>query len=406
MASVVDYHSVNLQWLLNFKDELLNGNLSPGVELLVANEKYGNLKDKKIFSFEAGATICVESYDKKRKSYVGTIPYGSVLKGEFPASLVSPKPRTEWTTEDVAEYVVKRACASKQCIYLDIMNQRDVSKKEYKGAFVSQARRCRFFDLVGALENFCQLKQVDVSRQYVWLDVFCANQPKLTASKLEEAVRKQNEKILTEGLHIAIANFEQRVMFLDKWDEPAALARAWCVWEIFGVAKAKKQIEIALTQSEYDSYIHTLRTDYFSITGKISKLDAKKAACFSKSDLEMIQSAIERESFFAAVNDIILSQLRLWVENTAEMQLLKEERQDSPDMNEIGLLATYAGLTYKDQGQYEKAEVLLRKALVIDQKTLKADDPTIASSLNNLAMLLREMVIYYFLVSGVSISQV
>ena len=40
-------------------------------------------------------------------------------------------------------------------------------------------------------------------------------------------------------------------MFMDKWDGAAPLTRAWCVWEIFGVAKAKKQLEIALPESEF-----------------------------------------------------------------------------------------------------------------------------------------------------------
>ena len=225
---VVDYRSVNLAWLVDFKDRVFSKELASEIELVVAQEDGGTGTGSQ-FEVHKGDTLCVTG--ETVVTYTVTRPYGDVRTGEIAKSSASPKARTEWSTEDVAEYVIKRACMQDQCTYLEMIEKpkRNVSKKEYRGTFVSQARRCRFADLVGELVHFYTLKKTKISAQYVWLDIFSANQPKLTARNVEPAVRKENERQLTGGLHVAIANFEQRVMFMDKWDGAAPLTRAWCV---------------------------------------------------------------------------------------------------------------------------------------------------------------------------------
>ena len=171
-------------------------------------------------------------HGESTSAYTVSRPYGDVRTGEIAKSVVSPKPRKEWNTEDVAEYIIKQACLADQCTFLEVIEKpsKNVSRSEYKGTFVSQAHRCPFADLVDALQHCYTLKKADIADQYVWLDIFSANQPKLTARNVEPAVREENERQLTEGLHIAIANFEQRVMCMDKWDSAAPFdARIRCI---------------------------------------------------------------------------------------------------------------------------------------------------------------------------------
>ena len=358
-TKIVDYRSVNLAWLVAFKDRVFSKKLAPEIALVVARENVGQ---RSKFEVHEGDTLCVTG--ETAATYTVTRPYGEVRMGEIAKSAVAVKPREEWSTEDVAEYVIKRACMDDQCTYLEMIERpkENVSKTEYRGTFVSQARKCLFAHLVGALEYFYTLKKADIASQYVWLDIFSANQPKLTARNVEPAVRKENERQLTEGLHIAIANFEQRVMFMDRWDGAAPLTRAWCVWEVFGIAKAKKALEIALPESEYDRYISFMVKDFFNVATKLSKLDVEKAECFSEQDLQMIQSAIRKESSYAEVNDIVMSQLRIWVASTAEDEMKKEEAKALPYEARIGLLATCAGLTFQGQGQYDRAQKQLHQS--------------------------------------------
>ena len=388
---VVDYRSVNLAWLVDFKERVFSKELASEVELVVAREDAGIGSQ---FEIHEGDTLCVTG--KTATAYTVSRPYGDVRTGEISKWAVATKPREEWSTEDVAEYVIKRACMTDQCTYLEMIEKpkTNVSKNEYRGTFVSQARRCLFAHLVGALQHFYTLKQAEIADQFVWLDIFSANQPKLTARNVEPAVRKENERQLTEGLHIAIANFEQRVMFMDKWDGAAPLTRAWCVWEIFGVAKAKKPLEIALPESEYDRFIVTLKKEYDSIITKTSAVDVQKAQCFNPADLTAIHKAIRTESSFQTLDDIIKTQLRLWVAATGKLQVEKEEQKANPDLNEVSLLANQAGATYKDQGDFANAEPLLRKALRVAEEISedRSKDATVAIRLNNLALLLKAQV--------------
>lgn len=387
---IVDYRAVNLAWLIDFKNKVFEKSLGGDVELVVAQEDIGSNG-----SFEArkGETLCLQ--ERTDSTLVVTKPYGKVRKGEVPTSSVEVKSREAWTTEDVAEYVIKRACLKDECTYLELITPKKcVSKAEYQGAFISQARKCLFADLVGALENYYSLKKVDISTQFVWLDIFCANQPKLTASNVEASVRQENERQLTEGLHIAIANFEERVMFIDKWDGATPLTRAWCVWEIYGIDKANKNLEVALPESEYDRFIVTLKEDFDSIITKTAAVDVETAQCFNKEDLATIHREIKKNSSFAALNDIVKAQLRLWVASAGRIQVAKEELKDKPNAKEILEIANQAGRIYLDQGKLVSAEPLLLKALAV-AKELATDEKTdvyLARQLGNLGVLMKQKV--------------
>ena len=163
---VVDYRSVNLTWLIDFKDRVFRKELASEIELVVAREDAGIGSQ---FETDEGDTLCVTG--ETATGYTVSRPYGDVRTGEIVKSIVKPKPREDWSTEDVAEYVIKRACMEDQCTYLEMIEQpkKNVSRREYKGTFVSQARKCRFADLVGALQQFYTLKQAEIADQFVWL---------------------------------------------------------------------------------------------------------------------------------------------------------------------------------------------------------------------------------------------
>ena len=308
---VVDYRSVNLAWLVDFKDKVFTKQLAPETELIIAREDVGTGSN---FEVHNGDTLCVTG--ETSTVYRVTRPHGDTCTGEVLKSTVEHKPREEWTTEDVVEYVIKKACMRDQCTYLKLIEypKKNVSKEEYMGTFVSHARSCRFTDLVGALVHFYTMKGIDVSAQFVWLDIFSANQPKLTPRHIELDVLKEKKRQLTEGLHKAIRKFGGRVLFMDKWDGGAPLTRAWCLWELFGVAKAKKPLEIALPESAYDRLVVILK-ERRSIARMYPTIDVEKANCFSSVDLKAIHKAILAETSFEALDEIIKGQLRLWVKS-------------------------------------------------------------------------------------------
>lgn len=381
-SKAVDYRCVNLDWLVDFKDRVFAKELAPEIKLVVSLLE---VRGRSNFEIHSGDTLCVTG--ETATTYSVTRPYGDMRTGEVAKLAVAPKPREEWSTEDVAEYVIKRACLADQCSYLELVDtpKKNVSKK-YKGVFVSQAHSCRFADLVSALQHLHGPKNAENADQFVWLDIFSANQPKLAV--LENAGQ------LIEDLLIAIAKFEKHVMFIDKWDDAVPLRRAWCVWEIFCVAQAKKPLEIALPRSEYNRFVVTLKEDYNSIIRKAYAVDVKQAQCFNPVDLKVIHDAIRDRSSFKTVDDIIKTRLSLWVATTGKLQVEEEEQKANPELNEISLLAYQAGLTYQELGDFDNAELLQRKALRVAEELSenRENDRVVAVRLNSLAQVLEAQV--------------
>jgi hypothetical protein len=92
-----------------------------------------------------------------------------------PAAKVASKPRDAWETEDVCEHVVKghtEMMRNKQ-FYIDVLAPGHVGA-EFRGAFVSQARRTRFQQLVAAVVAHYQRAGADLAGAFVWLDIFGA----------------------------------------------------------------------------------------------------------------------------------------------------------------------------------------------------------------------------------------
>ena len=153
-----------------------------------------------------------------------------------------------------------------------------------------------------------------------------------------------------------------------------------------------KPLEIALPESEYDRSI--VKRDYDSIITKPSAVNVEKAQCFNPADLEAIHKAIGTESSCQTLNDIIKTQLRVWIASTDKLQFEKEEQKANPDGREIRTEANQAGRAYQAQGDFANPEPLLRKALRVAEEISedREKDQRVAAQLNNLAELLRAQV--------------
>jgi tetratricopeptide (TPR) repeat protein len=70
-----------------------------------------------------------------------------------------------------------------------------------------------------------------------------------------------------------------------------------------------------------------------------------------------------------------------------ERSLALTEMELGPENPEVAISLNNLAVLYKDQGYYAKAEGLYKRALAIDEKALGPDDESVATTLNNLARL-------------------
>ncbi|GBG24160.1 Kinesin light chain 3 [Hondaea fermentalgiana] len=376
---VIDPRSISLRAIKELRDQVLSREVAQGVELYVAKRDHSNKVQK-------GATIqAVETMsDGKMKGLVAYVDNPIIFE---PGKDADPKPRQDWSTEDVAEYVVLALTSKfpKAQLYLNHLDEEDIGK-DFQGTFVSQARKCRFQDLVAALEDHFGK---DADTTFVWLDLFCANQPLLTSADktLSRDVILARNQYLTHGLHRAIGRFESAVIFFDRWDMPAPLQRAWCVWEIMGAITQAQSFQVVFAPGQVQAFIKALLEDVDGL-GKILALNnnnMRDAKCNKRDDKEMIDKAVEATvpGGYATLNRHVFS----W-----RMQKVREivSQARNGDALSLARLLFSTGVLWFKQGEYKEALQSFSETLSIFKEVLPDRHPYVASTLFGIANVYRE----------------
>mmetsp|Transcript_91 Transcript_91/g.152 ORF Transcript_91/g.152 Transcript_91/m.152 type:complete len:646 (+) Transcript_91:247-2184(+) len=343
---IVRFTGVSVSFLRKFYENVLAGRIAKGVQLVVATEKLA--KD-----VPAGRTM------KVLESEIGYVPYRKDKNFQpYKKSQVKLKPRSEWTIGDMCDFVILPLCESSSSFYLDFVDHTSVGR-EFQGSFVSQARQCSFEKLVHSLE--VHFGDKNLHKEFVWLDIFCVNQPRLTNGHPD--VLKKKLGLLTHGFHSAIRKFDHFVMFFDSWEDPIPLKRAWCIWELYGAAISRKPIQIALLPTERQVFIDALR-EYYDITKfAILGIQPKEAQCFDEEDLAMIRTKVDKDVGWATLKSLVVKELLRWMTKMAKEAIVEAENE----INEAGVLHLGTTITNADK------TILLRgfdKESVVYQKII------------------------------------
>ena len=172
-----------MAYLLQLQKDVVARKYAPNMEVYVAKQDIGKAGVKGFF-VRKGQSLKV--YKKEGKAWKASIPYvntpGDKANGEVTPKQVVVKAREEWTTEEVCEYVVKpgakamfrkginvTAEGSKNLgAYNESLDPSFVSATPFAGAFISQARGCKFQMLVNALSTYFSNLGRDLAKQFVW----------------------------------------------------------------------------------------------------------------------------------------------------------------------------------------------------------------------------------------------
>ena len=349
---IVCYKPISYKRVKQFRDDVLSRKEAKDVELYVVQE---SCDDGRGFGVSKGDTLL--RLGESGKSIEVSRPWGATKTGTLPLKNLELKPRINWSCEDVCEYVVKAQCMGIKSYYTDLLAQENpalVRTEDFdRGTFISYARKMKFDELVNALDNYFENEpSVDRDTVFIWMDIFCANQPKLAVPLSQEELMKLRYDMLTRGLHLAISRFERKVIVFDDWKNPAPLKRAWCVWEVFGVAIAGHELQIAMTLGQEDSFLSAfkIQKDFDDILSSLAAIDMQSAKCHNQDDLKMIHTAIERDSSFTVVNEKVLSKLREWHVRIAKAELGKIQGSHSKGTHsesELLLLSNLSKLLWR-----------------------------------------------------------
>jgi len=127
--------------------------------------------------------------------------------------------------------------------------------------FVSHAWSTAFNVTVAAVNAWCDENHVSVFDTYLWMDVFCLNQHTEVPGS-----RTMTEQELADAFARSVAGAGHTLFVCTPWHAPAALTRAWCLYEVLETMRARGgagvPLSVCLPPSQRASFRLALLEDY------------------------------------------------------------------------------------------------------------------------------------------------
>lgn len=187
-------------------------------------------------------------------------------------------------------------------------------------------------------------------------------------------------------LGACVEMIESTVLVCDPWPSPAALARAFCLKEIYHTRLCNGKLQLAMSAGGRLSFLATLIHDTNSITSVVGRVvNVAAAQCSSPGDKTSILREFEEREGLAGCSHAIVEQLRLSLvmEGRAALESLPAE-----DRNRCPPLVGALGTLLQQSEDLAAGEPLLQEALAAQRRALGDRHPDTLSSINQLGVLL------------------
>jgi tetratricopeptide (TPR) repeat protein len=152
-------------------------------------------------------------------------------------------------------------------------------------------------------------------------------------------------------------------MVLAPWNDPIPFTRAWCLFEIYSTVVTGSKFEVAMIESERESFIRAICFDPYVFYKMLADIDVKKSDAWNKDDLTRILEVTEKEVGLDKVNLIVKAKMREWADAT-----LKHATEHSDGAAHVysedellRMMALAANL--KDTGKYADSLQLFQKCI-------------------------------------------
>jgi hypothetical protein len=256
--------------------------------------------------------------------------------------------------------------------WCEVLQARGSAHVGMANVFVSWALGQRVEALLGALQRWLEESKRDPASTYFWVCDFSIRQ---TGDDTKADVGRLGDMVRAIGL---------TVLFLDPWDAPAPLQRAWCLWEIFHSVSGDGVLDVVMSPEQQVRFAAALKDDYHSIQTSMSKIDVKMAETRKAADKQMIMDAVASLKRGAqGLDEVVKERMRVWlvgVSCTALEAVPAAERATSGLINNVGRLLY-------DNNKYDEAQLLFEEALVGRREKLGNSHKDTLGAMDNLGRL-------------------
>ncbi|EGD78490.1 mbre TPR repeat protein [Salpingoeca rosetta] len=301
-----------------------------------------------------------------------------------------PNNYEEVTTYDASVKPVIHKTKEWRCSYIDLLRRTKPEEVGPATVFVSHAWQYKISDVLTTMLEYAEEEEerkhkdedgTKHSKQetFFWFDLFYNNQHK-------EALQGLTPEQIGAPFKSAIASIGKVLLVLTPWNNPVALARAWCLWEIFCAISQESDVglEIRLPQHQRMELREAVLEDHRAITNMLVEVQAEKARATVPADKGMIFQAIETSVGFAEVNKAVKGQMRAWCLMMARSFVEEMEMGGKDSSAEFARMCNRIGLVMESFGEHERAEQLLQRGLGVELEMLGEKHPDTATTYGNL----------------------
>ena len=239
--------------------------------------------------------------------------------------------------------------------------------------FVSHPWQMKLLDLVRALESFF----ADKPDAIIWLDFISTSQHQFAPSD-------RPPEWWQHTFRLAIGQMGQMVMVMTPWENPVALTRAWCLYELYACRSSGSRFSVAFPPCERARFIAEIVESGDAFYDMLSKVNTANSECSRETDRQRIFSAVQGlAGGFSALDRGVLSTMTEWL----QLQLEERMQQATRDGHERDACSAQHALAvlFEKKTEYDRAHVLFEQCFAARRALLGADHPDTLASLHELA---------------------
>lgn len=252
--------------------------------------------------------------------------------------------------------------------------------------FVSHAWSYTFEELYNTIASTCEQGDFDKQTTFFWVDVCCVNQFVFATEHTFDW--------LTTTFKTNVGRIGHTLLVLTPWNQPTALTRAWCLFELFCTHETNVTLTIRLPPSQLQEFEQALTNDLSTILQRLGEIDSEKAEAFKETDLKAIKQGVMRSSGgFLVLNRAVKTQIRRWLSSSGlkliqdKLELLKGTTDPSEQKSlasKCALLGNSLGLLLQELGEYKHAQDVVMQALELRETYFGPEDPDTLTSYSSL----------------------
>uniref|UniRef100_A0A7S0QJD3 TIR domain-containing protein n=1 Tax=Cryptomonas curvata TaxID=233186 RepID=A0A7S0QJD3_9CRYP len=164
--------------------------------------------------------------------------------------------------------------------------------------FLSHAWKCRFLDVVDAVER--RFLSSAVPDPVVWFDVFSVSQHRSD----ERDFTWWNSTFLN-----AVGSMGEVVVVLQPWRAPVPLTRVWCIFEAYAAEATRSHFSIAVTEAEASDLVNTICSNPSTLLATLRRICCEASTATQAEDRELIFDNIRQSVGFVQLDSMIASRM-------------------------------------------------------------------------------------------------